>query len=330
MQKLKTYINAILGYEIQPEPIPKSRLGQLPLFITETYKFYDLILFNKDLILIELRNEENFSVLQIEKHFSQIKQTLEKKVVLIADSITAFNRKRLIEKGINFIIPGKQLFLPDLLLDLRETFVNPKIKVKKQKLLPSAQYILLYHILHRYEKIEEWSLKQLAEKLKYTQTAITKAVDSLKYHELCEVTGSKEKFVHFDHPINELWHIAEPLLVNPVLKRVYVDEIPKPFMLNSNISALQEYSDINRSRQEYYAIEKHLFYELQKSGQFKNLNDYEGRYCLEVWKYNPDILATDITEESSVDPLSLYLSLRDSRDERIEMALEKIIEQYTW
>ena len=31
-----------------------------------------------------------------------------------------------------------------------------------------------------------------------------------------------------------------------------------------------------------------------------------------------------------VDPLSLYLSLKDSTDERIEMALEKIIKDYIW
>jgi hypothetical protein len=31
-----------------------------------------------------------------------------------------------------------------------------------------------------------------------------------------------------------------------------------------------------------------------------------------------------------VDPLSLYLSVKESRDERIEMALEQILEKFIW
>jgi len=31
-----------------------------------------------------------------------------------------------------------------------------------------------------------------------------------------------------------------------------------------------------------------------------------------------------------VDPLSLYLSFKNSYDERVEMALEQIIEKYIW
>jgi len=31
-----------------------------------------------------------------------------------------------------------------------------------------------------------------------------------------------------------------------------------------------------------------------------------------------------------VDPLSLYLSLKEGRDERVEMALEQIIKKFIW
>ena len=328
MHQLREYINEVLGCDTHPERVPKNALGKLPMFITEGYMFYEITLFGRAVILAEQKNSDEFSVLQIERNFNQIRQELQNKVALIAESITAINRKRLIEKGINFIVPGKQLYLPDLLIDLRETF--PAKIIRKEKLLPSAQFILLYHLLHRNERIEQYPLKKLAEKFGYTQMAITKAVENLKYHELCTVEGSREKFVHFPGPAADLWKTAEPLLVNPVLKTVYVDEWPDVNMLHSNIIALAEYSDINRSRQEYYAIEKSVFYYLQKEGRLKNLNSQEGAYCIEVWKYNPEILAEGVRGPRDVDPLSLYLSLKDSRDERIEMALEKIIERYIW
>jgi hypothetical protein len=101
--------------------------------------------------------------------------------------------------------------------------------------------------------------------------------------------------------------------------------------LNCNASALPEYTDLNPSRQEYLAIEKTVFYGLQKSNALVNPNDYEGRYALEVWKYNPMVLVDELPNDRPVvDPLSLYLSVKDSTDERIEMVLDKILEKFIW
>ena len=102
-------------------------------------------------------------------------------------------------------------------------------------------------------------------------------------------------------------------------------------MLYCNSSALPEYSDMNPGKQGYYAIEKTEFYSIRKKGTLVNLNEYEGKFCLEVWKYNPLVLVGELPNDLSVvDPLSLYLSLQDNHDERIEMALDKIIEQYIY
>ncbi len=74
-----------------------------------------------------------------------------------------------------------------------------------------------------------------------------------------------------------------------------------------------------------------MFYKLQKTNTLVNPNENEGRYCLEVWKYSPKILVGELPHETPVvDPLSLYLSYKNSHDERVEMALEKIIEKYIW
>ena len=166
----------------------------------------------------------------------------------------------------------------------------------------------------------------------FSNIKITNAIENLKYHDLVEVEGEKEKFIRFTGERNELWNIAheQNLLVNPVLKTVFVDEMPKDlFLLKSNASALPEYTDLNPSRQYYFAIEKTVFYGLQKSNALVNPNDDEGRYALEVWKYNPLTLVDELPNyRAVVDPLSLYLSVKDSRDERIEMALDQILEKF--
>jgi len=332
IMKLQKYIEDILGYVMVIVPIPKQELGNLPMYINEIYNLHRVTLGDIHFVLIEYKDVDAFSISQLEKHSELINTNLNQKVVLLAEDISALYRKRLIGKGINFIVPGKQLFLPEFLMDLREGNQNAGRKQKTEKLLPSAQFILLYHILYRSktEHLENDSFTQLALRFGYTKMAITKAVDNLVYHEICKVEGTKEKYVRFNSNKGQLWHLALPLLVNPVFKRIYVDELPEGMhLLQANESALPEYSDMNPSQQKYYAIEKGNFFYLQKNGQLKNPNEYEGKYGLEVWKYNPEPLANILNNDMSiVDPLSLYLSMKDSRDERVEMALENITDKY--
>ena len=337
MNNLTQYIFEILGTTIKVNPIPKEKLGKLPMYITEIYKLHETSFFNQELLLAECKQTEDFSIMQTEKQFALIKDATHKIVVLCMNEITSFNRKRLIEKGINFIIPGKQLFLPELLIDLRESFNFPRTKKDDEKLQPAAQLLTLHFILDKNDKqnIENLSFKELAIKFGYSSAnSITNAVENLKYHEVIDVMGEKEKHIRFRGKKAEIWRELEKrkLWANPVLKKVYVDELPqKQFILLSNASALPEYTDMNPSQQTYYAIEKFDFYALQKSNALVNANDYEGKYCLEVWKYNPLKLVEELYNDIAVvDPLSLYLSLADSQDERIEMALEQIIEKNIW
>ena len=114
------------------------------------------------------------------------------------------------------------------------------------------------------------------------------------------------------------------------MKTVYVDEKPKG-LLKSNTTALEEYTDMNPSALEYFAIEKKQFYELEKNNKLVNLNNENGNFALEVWKYNPELITKGITKKNNVDPLSLYISLKDRFiDERTDMALDQIIEKYIW
>ena len=96
-----------------------------------------------------------------------------------------------------------------------------------------------------------------------------------------------------------------------------------------NISALSEYSNINPDHKEYYALWKNTYYEIKDSIEFDIESGDEGEYCLEVWKYKPETISQDFTNYGPmVDPISLYISMKDIQDERIQMALEQMISQF--
>lgn len=328
------YLLEVLGINVLLAPLPKGGLN-VPLYISEGYHFFTAELYQKQLLIVVPKDVDDFSVFQTEKQFEQLRK-IYPLVVLCLPHLAAYNRKRLIEKGINFIVPGKQLFLPTLLIDLRETELGIPHKRKQATLLPSAQFLVLYHLLHQHEKwqLQQHPFKAIAEKTGYTSMAITKAVANLAEEEIIDVKGDKEKFIQFRLSRAELWHelLRRKLFINPILKKVFVDALPpKPFLLQTGASALPEYSDMNPSRQRNYAIDRNLFYRLDDEGSLPGLNEQEGLIGLEVWKYDPLKLLGELpVDRAVVDPLSLYLSLQDNTDERVEMARDRIPEQYIY
>jgi DNA-binding transcriptional ArsR family regulator len=332
MEDVLTYLEEVLGIRITPVPMGKSALGQLPVYINESYELYNVNIFNRDVVFAAPKSEVGFRVLQTDKQVLQIRSRLNKTVVLVLKNIQAFNRNRLVQKGVNFIVASKQLYLPDLLIDLRENYHRQDVNQRAKGLLPSAQLLLIFRILSSYSSwnIEEHSFKDIAEKFGYTPMTISNAIENLKNHGLLDVIGEKEKFIRFRYDKKVLWDKAKDsnLLTNPILKTVFVDEVPRDLeLLISDASALPVFTDLNPGSQQYYAIDKDQFYELQKNNGLVNANPYEGKYALEVWKYKP---LSMVSESTAVDPLSLYLSFENNSDERIEMALDQILSKYLW
>jgi hypothetical protein len=54
--------------------------------------------------------------------------------------------------------------------------------------------------------------------------------------------------------------------------------------------------------------------------------DDPSAFEVEIWSYNPRLLAKD----DVVDRFSLFLSLQDREDERVEQALEQLMEAVAW
>lgn len=330
MEKLKEYIHQILGKDLEIKELSKEYTNKLPFLFRNNFNFYVTHLHNHELILVKVNKEDAFNAAQLRQQVIAIQKVLDKRIIIVTEDITAINRKRLIDQKISFIVPGKQMFLAELLIDIQD-FNKEKAYQKEFLLLPSAQLILLYQILHREDNLSQYTFKELAEKFQYTQMGITKAIENLKRLAIVEVVGTKEKNIVFETDIPKLWKSIEKHIINPVLKTVYVDEKPSIKMHCSNATALEEYSDMNPSKLEYFAIEKNKFYELEKTNQLINLNKESGNYALEVWKYNPELITKGITKKNNVDPLSLYISLKDGFiDERTDMALDQIIEKYIW
>ena len=93
----------------------------------------------------------------------------------------------------------------------------------------------------------------------------------------------------------------------------------------TNINALAHYTDLNDEQVDFYAMGPG-YGKFVGGVNLKSVDQMEGNIGIEKWKYDPSLL----TKSEYIDPLSLYLCFRENKDERIEMALEKLIEQIQW
>lgn len=322
MEKLKKYIRQVLDIELKPRKIISNEAASIPFYLNKMFDIYRASLLEKE-VLLAIANDLKTTTKQIENQVQNLSTLFDLPVIMVLHDIDPTVRRRLINKKVNFIVPDKQMFLPELLVDLKENY--KRSYTSDENLLPSAQAVFIYYLLYGAEHIENYSLKELAIKFHYSPMALTKATHNLKAHGICDIKGAKAKHIVFNKEKKELWNDALSLLVNPVYKLVYTDELPPINALyKSNESALAFYSNIAEGSQLYYAIPKIQFYQLQKEGKLKDINNEEGKYALEVWKYLPSVL----TQTDYVDPLSLYLSLKDNEDERIQMALDTILKTY--
>ena len=80
----------------------------------------------------------------IAKHFALVRYAVDSLVVFVAPSLSAYNRSRLIKRGVPFVVPGRQLYIPDLAMDLREQFHTYK-EPRPNALSPAAQAVLFLH-----------------------------------------------------------------------------------------------------------------------------------------------------------------------------------------
>ena len=327
VNKIINYVKEIIGIDITIKPINKNAF-RLPVYITEMYKLYSAKIDGKDIILIQQNGTENIAISQFQKQITQLQKLVDKPVVVFFNKLEAYNRKRLIQKKIAFIVPDKQLYIPWLYIDFRDYGITEKAKV--EILNPIAQQLLLLYILDKDEKtnLTKLTFKELAKLLETNPMSITRAVDNLKNHGLVKVEGTKEKQIAFSFNRKEIWEytLNEGLFVYPVTKRVYVDKIPEGIkLLHSFDSALEEYTDMNPPIVECFAVDKITYNHLKKENILINENKYEGNYCLEIWKYNPSNIIQIMNKYMhAVDPLSLYLCYLQNNDERVEMAKEQL------
>lgn len=243
-------------------------------------------------------------------------------VIFILAPAMTYERQRLMEKGVYFVMSEKYANLP--MLVAMEKVSSRKIPTQ---LTPVAQHLLLYHL--QVESIEGKSTKAIASLMPYSYESVSLGLTCLSDLGLCAKLplDTRSKAVKFKHSGKELWEAAKKYVVNPVDRRVYCDALctERKFPV-CGINALAHYTALNPDTEQWVMMTSKVFKEMDSAGSVMNPNEFDGNIIIEIWKYPPVCRKGD--SEIYVDRLSLVLSLRQNEDPRVEEEVEQLIKGF--
>lgn len=314
---------SILGRTISLQLLNKAKLKGVTIGDSLAYQFYEGEYRGIRLLFLQPKNG-NPSPKTCSITSNRIADITGIPVVFILESSPSYERQRLIDKDVFFVMGDKFANLPMLVANERIRKSRPA-----KRLSPIAQYILLYHL--QVESLEESSARIISNKLPYSYESITLGLTCLNDLGLCnkEPDGNKSKIIRFTAKGKDLWIKAQDYLINPVEKRIYCDSLKSELKYSQcNINALSHYSWLNPDNSLMIMMSKKELQDLKAEKALHNMNEFDGDVMIEVWKY--PVVSLLGSNNEWVDKLSLAISLREDDDARVEGEIERLINEIEW
>lgn len=321
--EIERYLMETLGLKVSIAPWPEA--SGLPFYLQDAYEFAAMAVLGHSYVLLMPRDAEQ-GASELRKRLDKLTELTGVTGVFVAEAMSSYQRKRLITQHVPFIVPGNQLYLPDLGLDLREYFRTRQLPSEKG-MSPATQALLISALLNPWRT--EVHPAELGERLGYTPMTLSRAVKELMAAGLAETVGrGRERWLRFSEGPRATWNRALPLLRSPVGKRLWL--WPEPGLVEqarlAGESALAEQSLLSEPAAPEIALSAEQWKLMQHKGIQVLPRKEPGAVMVQVWRYSPEIIEGD----RLVDPLSLILSLQGVHDERVRQAVDDLQEQLPW
>lgn len=255
----------------------------------------------------------------VAKHMAGIAALTGRQAVYAADTVTAQDARRMVAKGVAFIGGNGNVFLPFLAMRLAG---RPKPAPVAAELGIPAQLLLLGVLNHTLPAPLTYGGAEAS--LPYSRGSVHAAFEQLQLAGLFRRLPGRA--VQLD-PVcrgRALWERALPLLQNPCRRTLEVAQVPEGIHpCPAGETALSALTMLAAPRRAVFACTLHDYLLLpQKQRAFTPVDE---PVALELWLYPPCFPGMH-----AVDPLSLYLSLRSHADERVQQALEQLLDDFPW
>jgi Mn-dependent DtxR family transcriptional regulator len=304
----------------------------LPLYLQGGWAYQVLDLEGRKCLLMLDEHVQQDTAQRLSKTIQKVSAYFDGPIIYGVSEITSYNRKRLIDQGVPFVVPGKQLYLPFMALDLRENF-SPVKQATVTRLSASAQQLLLIQLFGLWQ--DDVSAQVMAKHLSVSKMTISRAYKELEELGLARfVMSGRTSHLVFKPSSDDLWQDAKPYLSSPVKKQVWISanqyqQHEGLFKIAAGENALAMLGMLSSPKHPSYAISATDWSSLKKlTGIEQQDQPDDDSVLIELWRYEPDWLKIYGSLVERVDKVSLYLSLIKNDDQRIQMALDDIVDGF--
>jgi hypothetical protein len=323
---VQQYLHDTLG--MFPKLTPWAGAGTLPYFLQETFELRELTLLDRPLLLAIDRRTEKPALANVRGQLEKMRAISGHSVVYVTGVLASYERRHLIEQKVPFIVPGNQLYLPDLGIDLREYFRGRGVAADST-LSPATQAVLIAALL-RTPWQADWQPATVVTELGYTPMTLSRAVRELVAAGIATLHHEgKTRWLRMAQSAADTWERAKPLLRTPVKRRVWAHPTPavKPQRLRlAGLSALSRFSMLADPEWSTYAVSPAQWNAAKQTGVETLRVQLPGTCEWQLWHYSPAL----VPHSETVDPLSLTLSLQDEADDRVQLALDALKGTFPW
>src|SRR6266481_4379931 len=172
---VRKYLHEALGIDAAIRQWAGAR--KVPYFLQDAYELYELKIRDLSILLAVNQRKKTLRLATVRDQLDKLKSLADRPVVYVTDALASYERKRLIEQKVPFIVPGNQLYLPDLGIDLREYF-RQKTQAPKHALSPATQAMLIKALLTKSTQTTRNPAATAAE-FGYTPMTLSRAVGEL-------------------------------------------------------------------------------------------------------------------------------------------------------
>ena len=314
------YLNRWLPSATRLEAMGKQAATLLPPSLARTYEYAIAEIFGRLFMVAGCpgwQSTQRPSI--IKRHHEALRHSAGMPVIMVFGKIPSYIFMRCTQKNIDMIVGEKRIFLPSLLFITEYATLGESDNPRKMPI--TAQLMILYHLQR--ERLDGLTTRELAVKLSISYPTVNRALNWLKTNGFIVLSGDKEKTVSFALTGRHLWETALPHLKSPVEKKVQTNSVTwLPESLKSGMEAAgvipNEDVPVN-----ILAISSETYKTLKDS--IEDDGEY-GETTIEVWRYDPRLLS----DTGTVDILSLYLSLRDTAEERVREELATMMSTLAW
>ena len=322
MEEVIRYLRKYIDESAVCETWTGEAKRSLSLYLIGAFEFYAVSLLGEQVLF--LMPTVKYTPVQLEKMLRQIEEKTEMNGVLVLDEASPYIIRKFLKDRVGFIVPDKQISMPFLAMHIKSE--NTRKQREILHFSPVTQLTFLYVL---YSEQEEFELNEIGEKLNVSDmTAIRSMRDLVDLGLLKCKTGGRtgRKKIFYRIPVKDYFEDGRKYLSSPVRDVMYVCQLPDGLILpKADLTALSEQTMLADNGPDRFCFPYRQRDVLKEYEISKDQAKAENLPMIQLLKYDTGCLSRNGFE----DPISLILGLSE-KDERIEIAIDELMEGYEW